>query len=268
MDGRDKPGHDDVEGYMRKYLLPFIALLFCAPAFAADAPPAPPYITLDQVDFTHLLAPPPAPGTAEQQRDIAAVLTMRANASAAERERAVADAEITPYRFADVLGPKFRENNLPKTDAFFKHVLDSIGPFIGAGKNYWHHDRPFVMDPNVRSPDAMIKGVCNDKGPGSPPTALCPRGINYSYPSGHSTYGTVVATLLGEMVPEKREALLARGRQYGDSRVINGVHFPTDVEAGRVEGTVMVVLMMQNERFRADLAEAKAELRQVLGFSP
>ena len=253
---------------MRKILSLLVVLALAVPAFAADAPTPPPYITLEQVDFMHLLAPPPAPGTAEQQRDIAAVLTMRANASEAERERAIADAEITPYRFADVLGPNFRESKLPKTNAFFAHVLESIGPLIGAGKNYWHHDRPFVMDSNVDSPTDMIKGVCNDKGPGSPPTALCPRGINYSYPSGHSTYGTVVATLLGEMIPEKRDALLLRGRQYGDSRVINGVHFPTDVESGRIEGAVMVVLMMQNERFRADLAEAKAELRKVLGFSP
>jgi len=251
---------------MRKFLIPFVALLFAVPALAAGDEP---YIAPDRIDFSHIIPPPPAPGTAAEQRDIAAVLEAQARASDAERARAIADAQISPYTFADVLGPKFRERKLPITTAFFDRVIRTVAPLYGSGKVYWHHDRPFVMDANVRSPDEMIKGVCNAKpGPGSPATPLCPNGVNYSYPSGHSIYGTLVGILLGEMVPEKRDALLARGRLYGESRVINGVHFPTDIEAGRIEAAVIYVLLMENERFRSDLAQAKAELRAVLALGP
>jgi acid phosphatase (class A) len=91
--------------------------------------------------------------------------------------------------------------------------------------------------------------------------------VSFSYPSGHATFGALTAILLAQMVPEKHDALMARGWDYGRARVVNGVHFPTDVEAGRIAATVMVALMMQNAHFRAELAEAKAELRSVLGLA-
>jgi len=252
---------------MRKILLVAALLAFALPALPTSAADAPSYVTTD-VDFAHLIAPPPVLGSPEELRDIAGVLNARANADDARRAQAIADAQITPYRFADVLGPNFREEHLPKTTAFFARVLKSIGPSVGAGKNYWHADRPFVVAAAVNPPPDVMAGTCNTKpGPGSTSPA-CPNGVSYSYPSGHSTYGTVVAILLAEMVPEQRDALLRRGRAYGDSRIINGVHFATDVEAGRIEGTTLVVLMMQNPRFRHDLADAKAELRRVLGLAP
>ena len=105
-------------------------------------------------------------------------------------------------------------------------------------------------------------------GSGSPclPAGPAPA-FSYSYPSGHSTYGAVTGILLANMVPEKRRELFARAWDYGQSRVVGGVHFPTDVESGRIEATAMVALMMQNAEFRADLAAARVELRRSLGLS-
>jgi acid phosphatase (class A) len=77
----------------------------------------------------------------------------------------------------------------------------------------------------------------------------------------------MTAILLANMVPEKRGELFARGWDYGQSRVIGGVHFPSDVESGRIEATAMVALMMQNPDFRNDFAAARAELRKGLGLS-
>ena len=61
--------------------------------------------------------------------------------------------------------------------------------------------------------------------------------------------------------------LFVRGWDYGQSRVIGGVHFPTDVESGRIEATAMVALMMQNADFKTDFAAARTELRKGLGLS-
>lgn len=251
---------------MRTFLaVPFVALLLASPALADDAS----YVSREQVDITHLLPPPPQPGSAAQQRDIATVLIMQATASPAERERALKDAEFAVYRVGDVLGPKFRKDRLPVTDAFLKRAFENYASVTAPGKAYFHHDRPFVMDSNVRSEDDVVKGVCaGSPNSGSPPVLLCPNGVSYSYPSGHSTLGTFTALVLAEMIPERRDELLLRGRQYGESRVIVGAHFPTDIEAGRIQGTVMFVLMMQNEHFRSDLAEARAELRKQLGLPP
>ena len=86
-----------------------------------------------------------------------------------------------------------------------------------------------------------------------------PEGTN-SYPSGHSTVGTVDALVLAELFPEKRAAILALGRQIGWDRVLTGYHFLTDVRAGRVLGQAIVRELMANPAFQHDLAEAKAEI--------
>jgi acid phosphatase (class A) len=63
------------------------------------------------------------------------------------------------------------------------------------------------------------------------------------------------------MVPEKATELYARGYQYGANRVIAGVHFPTDLEAGRMAATVIAAGLMQNPQFQSEFETAKAELR-------
>ena len=68
------------------------------------------------------------------------------------------------------------------------------------------------------------------------------------------------------MLLEKRESLFARACEYGQSRVIAGDHFPSDVEAGRIAATAIAVAFMQKEEFLRDFAEAKAELRRELGL--
>ena len=58
------------------------------------------------------------------------------------------------------------------------------------------------------------------------------------------------------MVPEKRDAIFARGREYGDNRVVDGVHYPSDVEAGRIDGTLVADALMANPEFQKAFAEA------------
>ena len=66
--------------------------------------------------------------------------------------------------------------------------------------------------------------------------------------------------MISEVAPEHASAVLARGREFGDSRIICGVHFQSDIEAGRYLGSAMVSKLHQNAAFEADLATAKAEV--------
>ena len=70
------------------------------------------------------------------------------------------------------------------------------------------------------------------------------------------------------MVPEKSAQIFARGREHGENRVVAGVHFPSDIEGGRLSATAIAAVLMQNEQFKMDFNEAKAELRSVLGLAP
>ncbi|NEU35623.1 phosphatase PAP2 family protein, partial [bacterium LRH843] len=55
-----------------------------------------------------------------------------------------------------------------------------------------------------------------------------------SFPSGHTNTGYTDALLLAAMIPERYDALVARGARYGYSRIVLGVHYPLDVIGSRM----------------------------------
>ena len=72
--------------------------------------------------------------------------------------------------------------------------------------------------------------------------------------------GDLDGLILAELAPDLKDALLARGEQIGDDRVIAGVHFPSDVEAGHTLAHDLFTRFMATPEFQADLAKAKAEI--------
>jgi acid phosphatase (class A) len=242
-----------------------------------------PYFQSAAVDLVELIPPPPPPGSAAAARDLEAVLdAQRVAHQLGMTARAVADAEANCLRFADVLGPNFSAARAPLAVYFLNRAAMAGASASGPGKTYWWRLRPYMASPRVErladvAPDALegpgplddFRGACN---PGAAPRApktiaeLDPqRGIT-SYPSGHAAFGMSCAILLAEMVPEQRDALFVRGREYGLSRLVVGAHYPTDVEAGRVAAAVAAAEMQQNAGFRRDLEAARLELRAALAL--
>ena len=64
---------------------------------------------------------------------------------------------------------------------------------------------------------------------------------------------------------EAMEGLLARGYEFGQSRVIAGYHWQSDVDAGRMAGNVLYQLIRNHERFIVQLAKARAEFAEKTG---
>src|SRR6266567_2231256 len=262
---------------MRKlFLLP--ALLLCLGATPALSLSDSPYLAPGAFDAVNLLPPPPEPNSTEQKRDVERVLQTQKTSTPERMRLAQADARVDLSRFADVLGPNFMPDKMPVVAAFFRKVARDTGPVVGMAKDCWERPRPFVVNAQIHPPGQMQQAtaiapgtVAQNTAPHGPGSPCLPAGptpaFSYSYPSGHSTFGAVTGILLANMVPEKRRELFARAWDYGESRVVGGVHFPTDVESGRIEATAMVALMMQNAEFRADLAAARVELRRSLGLS-
>lgn len=85
---------------------------------------------------------------------------------------------------------------------------------------------------------AIIGGITGNSGSGL--------FANASFPSGHTTFGYTSSILMGMLVPERYGEMLTRASEYGNSRVVLGVHYPLDVIAGRVIGTYDVVQMLNN----------------------
>ncbi|MDH2313200.1 autotransporter domain-containing protein [Methylobacterium brachiatum] len=65
------------------------------------------------------------------------------------------------------------------------------------------------------------------------PTALNGIATNPSFPSGHTTYAFTSGYLLAMLVPQQYQSLLLRASEYGESRIVLGVHYPLDVIGSR-----------------------------------
>lgn len=86
---------------------------------------------------------------------------------------------------------------------------------------------------------------------------------NGSYPSGHSLRGWCMALLLLEINPDCQDKVLKLGHEWGESRVIIGYHWKSDVEAGRALASAVYARLHTSEEFLADMAAARAEFKKI-----
>jgi acid phosphatase (class A) len=204
------------------------------------------YINPSAVDLVHVLAPPPGPDSTDGKADLQAVLAAVGARTDAQIGRVPGDDQRSVFRFADVLGPNFRKENLPLTAELFQHAYEDGSAAAVAAKGYFKRLRPFVVDPDIK--------------------IIVVQAPDFGYPSNHATFGTMAGILLAAMVPEKAAAIFERAAEYAHNRVVAGVHFPTDVEAGRIAGSVIDNALLHDARFRDDFQRAKAEVRAALGL--
>lgn len=227
-------------------LISILALVLLAIAIRTAVAQRDYYISESSVDLAHLLAPPPAPDSAAGKADLQAVLDAQRTWTPATVMAARADEQLSVFRFADVIGPAFKPENLPFTAGFFERVFADQGNVVRAAKIYFHRPRPFVIDAGIKPIERLS--------------------ANSSYPSGHATFAYVDAIILANMLPEKAAAIFARADAFAHNRVIEGVHYPTDLEAGRISGSVIDNVLLHNARFMADYEKARAEVRHALAL--
>jgi acid phosphatase (class A) len=218
-----------------------VLALVLLPAHAAG-----PYLEPGAVDLARLLPPPPASGSEAGRRDLQAVLALQSERGAAEVAAALADREVSVFRFAEVLGARFVADAVPRTAALAAQVCRESVRLTAPAKEHWARPRPAAASEAVKPVIADVQGA--------------------SYPSGHASCGHLWAIVLADMLPERRGELFARGRRYGINRVLAGVHYPSDAEAGRLAATAIATALYASPSFRRDLEAARAELRAVLGF--
>jgi acid phosphatase (class A) len=204
------------------------------------------YFDPSTLDLGRVLPPAPANDSAITRAEIAMMIKLQSESTQEQKARAQADAAVNIYRFADALGnpEAFNEKQLPKTHALFRKVTYEEGAIIQAGKRSFNRPRPFVLEPRIVS--------------------LVDKPANASYPSGHTMWARTVGLLLADMLPEFREKIMARSDEYAYNRVVAGVHYPTDVESGKLAATALTAFLLAAPSFQTDFAEAKKELRAAL----
>jgi acid phosphatase (class A) len=215
--------------------------LYLAGGVGSPAAVANNFIHEDQIDLVKLLSPPPAIGSAEDDKDRRILREEQQKRTKAAEEKAEALDHFTVFDFAEVVGPGFSRQNLPITDGFFKRVGADQRFFVDAAKKAFGRLHPAFVDPSL--------------------TPSLHYSTTGSYPSGHTTEAALVAMVLAEIFPEKREAILRRGAEISYQTVIGGVTYPSDYRAGQLAGEIIATTMMRSPDFIRDLAAAQAEAR-------
>src|SRR5271166_6460810 len=125
-----------------------------------------------------------------------------------------------------------------------------------------------AMDANLSFPDAAGDFSCALGAPvtieDTPRLYQMLRRVG-SYPSGHASIGWAWALVLAEASSSEAQAILARGRAFGESRLVCNVHWASDVIEGRFIGAATVARLHAEPQFLADLAAARGELEAVRG---
>ncbi len=206
----------------------------------------------EQVDSLGLVPAPPAEGSAAMAEDIAESRRMTALQGTPRGAIAVKDAKLSfgkaeETSFSCALGIPISEEVTPHVNILLRRVLTDAGTATFGAKDKYKRTRPFVYF-KESSCTPHEEAVLSKDG---------------SYPSGHATAGWAQALVLAELAPDRSDALLQRGRAYGQSRLICGAHWASDVVAGRMLGAGTVPRLHLNPVFKAQMEAARAEIAKV-----
>jgi acid phosphatase (class A) len=223
-----------------------------AAAIAADEAEPPPYLAAaNEPDATRFLPTFPAKGSKAKTEDQFVFDSWRKKQKDPRWQQAIVDADWHTTAVLDgfscALGVKLGPANAPKLVALLERMQSDLQVASSNSKEFFHRDRPFV---------GTKKATCVSRDT---------VGKSYSYPSGHSSLGWSFALILSELVPDHASQIMARGRAYGESRAVCGMHWESDVEAGRYVGAAVVAALHSDATFRADLDAVRAEVAAVRG---
>ena len=217
------------------------AILSCALAQADE----PIFLRADALEDTHPVGAPPDDDSEEFRADLAIVLWMQQTRTEADIAMAVAAVRLDVFSFSDVIGPRFNARTCPQTDEMFRLITAQAKAVHDPLKDQHGRARPFQEFPELVFP--VI----------DPPESK-------SYPSGHATRGMTMALLLADLLPEMRSSLIGKGRWFGNSRVVAGVHYPTDIIAGRKLGEILAKDIIHSEAWRDVRPKLAEEIRQAI----
>ena len=203
-------------------------------------------------DYRLFLPPPPAAGTPLAAADAAIFEETRKLENSPRWQLAANDDRINLKAlladFGCSAGADFSSVDAPALTRVLVRSSADLFPLIGAAKGAFKRPRPFAEH------EGPICVMPSEELTASP-----------AYPSGHAATGWLYALLLAEIDPSHADAIMQRGRAYGESRVVCGVHYYTDIEGGRITASALVAALHGAPEFETDIASARAEVFSLRG---
>lgn len=163
-------------------------------------------------------------------------------------ELAIADASTSVNHYLSRFGeamelPEMNSQDYPAMAALVNATFTSARNSIQSTKNYFKRERPYS----------------HFKEPSSVPREERPNDLS-SYPSGHAVRAWAIALALVGVDPAHQDQILKVGYELGQSRVIVGFHYQSDIDAARVAASAAFARICTEQTWVDLFNAAKAEL--------
>jgi len=162
------------------------------------------------------------------------------------------------YRPADLLknfscsvGVTLTPENSPTLASILGRTTIDAGLAAEGAKQVYRRARPFLHNPG---------NICIARTEGLEKS--------FDYPSGHASLGWMAGLVMAQLAPDRASQALARGRAYGESRVVCGLHNMSAVEAGRTNAAGVFAALQGLPDYRAAMEKAQAEFAAARASSP
>ena len=220
--GETRPGSGYLRGYLERSQLP---------------------------DSLALLSAPPAPGSVAQAADLEAHRRAAAQRQQPRWTMAAREASLkfpqAAETFSCTLDMPISQEHTPHLYTLLRRTMADAGLASYKAKDHYQRQRPFA---------ALQETMCA-------PAEQAHLARDGAYPSGHAALGWAWALVLTSLAPERTDALLRRGRAFGENRVICGVHWQSDVDAGWMVGAATVARLQSHPVFLAQMERARSEIQ-------
>lgn len=192
---------------------------------------------LSSGDQFRLDAPPDEAATTDEISELKAMVTQRDDA--ALQQIAYWNSGAPAYRWNQIAINAMLQQALPNNLAYRDLALLNVAIYdatIAAwdSKDAYQRPRPSEVDPTL--------------------TTVIPNPANWSYPSEYAVTAGAAATILAWLFPDAAPSFQEAAQEAVNSRLLAGVEYPSDVEAGLQLGRQVAELVI--ERGKADGSDA------------
>lgn len=221
--------------------LVMIPLMLAVAACAGKYPYPAQYVSPYEVS-PRSIAQPPIKGSAEYAQEVRDIVALQATLTPEQIATVKHEDRISPDKMLyPVVGEQFSEASYPVLYDFLKRVASDSWRIGDSARDYWQSPRPWYTESSVQLHVEPI--------------------YSYGYPSGHTTTFGSWAYVLGDLMPQHREAFLQHAWSVAENRIKGGAHYPHDIAGGKAMAKAVYVGLQKNPEYQQAFAAALAEVK-------
>lgn len=145
--------------------------------------------------------------------------------------------------FSCAAGVSLTPENSPTLATILSRTTIDAGLAAEGAKQLYKRTRPFMHNEG---------NICIARSAGLD--------ASFDYPSGHGSLGWMAGLVIAQLAPDRASPILARGRAYGESRIVCGLHNASAIEAARTNAAGVYSALQGSPEFTAAMAAARKEM--------